>query len=280
MIQLNMFYANNMHANSSALGKKSIYTDQYNPSLLFAIPRSDKRNELGINNNIIPFYGYDIWNAYEISWIRPDGRPEVAASEIIYSCRSEYIIESKSLKLYLNSFNGTIFKSTDHVKTTIEQDLSNKLNTNVLIKLKDINTEINLKKPEGENIDNYYDQNLDGCKIEITDKTIVQNEKIYTHLLKSNCPVTIQPDWGTLMINYSGPKINYSSLINYIISLRNLNEFHEQCIEKIYIDIYKNCNPYNLEIYGRYTRRGGIDINPYRSTKNTPIPENIRTYRQ
>ncbi|RST71957.1 NADPH-dependent 7-cyano-7-deazaguanine reductase QueF [Candidatus Aquarickettsia rohweri] len=269
-----------MHVNSSALGKKSIYTDQYNPSLLFAIPRVDKRNEIGIDNNNMTFYGYDIWNAYEISWLRPDRRPDIATSEIIYSCRSEYIIESKSLKLYLNSFNGTIFKSKDHVKTTIEQDLSHKLSTDVIVKLEDINTEVTLKNPEGKNIDNYYDKKLDNCKIEITDKTIVQDEKIYTHLLKSNCPVTMQPDWGTLIINYSGAKINYSSLINYIISLRNLNEFHEQCIEKIYMDIYRNCKTSNLEVYGRYTRRGGIDINPYRSTKDTPIPENIRTYRQ
>ena len=139
------------------------------------------------------------------------------------------------------------FKSQDHVKTTIEQDLFHKLNTDVIVKLKSINTKVTLKNPEGKNIDNYYEKKLDNCKIEITNKTIVQDEKIYTHLLKSNCPVTLQPDWGTLIINYSGAKINYSSLINYIISLRNLNEFHEQCIEKIYMDIYRNCNTSNLE---------------------------------
>ena len=269
-----------MYVNSSPLGKKSCYTDKYDISVLFAIPRLNKRTEIGISNNNIPFYGYDIWNAYEVSWIRPDGRPDVAIAEIIYSCRSEYIIESKSLKLYLNSFNGTIFKSKHHVKTTIEQDLSNKLNTDILVKLNDIDTEVNFKKSEGENIDNYYDKDFDNSKVETIDGIIVKDKKIYSNLLKSNCPVTMQPDWGTLIITYSGQKINYSSLINYIISLRNLNEFHEQCIEKIYMEIYKNCNPYNLEVYGRYTRRGGIDINPYRSTKNTPIPENTRTYRQ
>ena len=134
--------------------------------------------------------------------------------------------------------------------------------------------------PEGESIDGFYKEDFSDPFIGIIHGIAVKNEQIYSNLLKSNCPVTLQPDWGTLMITYSGPKINRFSLLHYILSLRNLNEFHEQCIEKIYMEINKNCQPDYLQVYGRYTRRGGIDINPYRSTMNDPVPENIRTFRQ
>ena len=269
-----------MTINSSPLGEKSIYADQYDNSLIFPIERAIKRREIGINKKTPPFYGYDILNAYELSWLASNGKPEVAVAEIIYPCDSVCLVESKSLKLYLNSFNGTVFDSAEHVKDVIEHDLSNKLKTHVLVKLIDINQKMDFCLPEGESIDGFYKEDFSDPFIGIIHGIAVKNEQIYSNLLKSNCPVTLQPDWGTLMITYSGPKINRFSLLHYILSLRNLNEFHEQCIEKIYMEINKNCQPDYLQVYGRYTRRGGIDINPYRSTMNDPVPENIRTFRQ
>ncbi|MBY0581269.1 MAG: NADPH-dependent 7-cyano-7-deazaguanine reductase QueF [Rickettsiales bacterium] len=269
-----------MMADLSPLGKKSTYVDEYDNSLIFPIERATKRKEIGINKKTPPFYGYDIFNAYELSWLALNGRPEIATAEIIYSCRSEYLVESKSLKLYLNSFNNTVFDSLNHVEETIKCDLSNKLKTDVLVKLIDINQQIISFLPEGENIDEYYNQNSIDPTIGTINGITVKNEKIYSNLLKSNCPVTFQPDWGTLMITYTGAKINRCTLLNYILSLRNLNEFHEQCIEKIYMEIDKSCKPDYLQVYGRYTRRGGIDINPYRSTMDYPVPANIRTFRQ
>lgn len=280
MILYHTIEVNLMTVNSSPLGKKSPYISKYDNSLIFPIERAIKRHEIGINKKTPHFYGYDILNAYELSWLSSNGKPEIVVAEIIYSCRSEYLVESKSLKLYLNSFNNTVFDSATHVKQVIENDLSNKLKTDVMVRLIDINQEINSFIPEGENIDNFYKEDLISPTIEVINSIVVKNEIIYSHLLKSNCPVTLQPDWGTLIVTYSGPKINRYTLLHYILSLRNLNEFHEQCIEKIYMEIYKSCKPDYLQVYGRYTRRGGIDINPYRSTMDYPVPDNIRTFRQ
>lgn len=265
---------------SSCLGKKSFYKDQYDNSLIHPIARQKKRYDIGIDNKKLPFYGYDIFNAYEVSWLAPSGKPEVYIAEIIYPCNSEYLIESKSLKLYLNSFNGTIFHSKYYVRQLIQSDISNKLKTNVLVKLIGINKKISSCLPEGELIDSYYSKHITDSDIKTIAGKFVQNEQIYSNLLKSNCPVTLQPDWGTLMITYSGLKINPFNLLRYIISLRNMNEFHEQCIEKIYMEIDKSCQPYDLQVYGRYTRRGGIDINPFRSKTDCSIPSNIRNFRQ
>jgi len=261
----------------SPLGKTSVFSDKYNPGLLFAIPR---KKELDEHYKDIIFYGYDIWNAYEISWLREDGKPEVNIAEIIYSCQSKFIVESKSLKLYLNSFNGTIFQSVDDVKNTIKQDLSKILLTEIEAKLIDVASQsIFSHKYESNSIDHHYTTN-NMIHIKCDYNNVVTQEKIHTHLLKSNCPVTAQPDWATLFIKYSGPKIEYDSLLSYIISLRNENEFHEECIERIYKSIYYHCKPSNLEVYGRYNRRGGIDINPFRSSSKTAIPINGRTLRQ
>ncbi|WPX96049.1 NADPH-dependent 7-cyano-7-deazaguanine reductase QueF [Candidatus Bandiella euplotis] len=261
------------------LGKKSEYTELYDNSLLFPISRTLKRNELGMSANT-PVFGHDVWNAYEISWLRSDGRPEVSMAEIIYSAQSEFIIESKSLKLYLNSFNGTVFTSPQHVKDTIQKDMSDKLNTDVQVKLIPLETKVTYMTPPGVSIDDFYSNAVENKKLAAIEGTRVFKEKLFTNLLKSNCPVTMQPDWGTLMLTYSGNKINYASLLNYIISLRGLNEFHEQCIEKIYMDIYHTCKPEYLEVYARYTRRGGVDINPYRCSEKSEAPLNYRVQRQ
>ena len=265
----------------SPLGKKSVYIDKYDSDLIFLIERSVKREEIGISREQkLPFYGYDIINAYEISWLSPNGKPEVSIAEVIYPCSSKYLLESKSLKLYLNSFNNTIFNSANHVRKTIEYDLSNKLKVKVFVRFLSVHNRVESFVLEGQNIDEAYSNNFIHPAITILSDVTVKNEVIYSHLLKSNCPVTFQPDWGTLIVTYSGPKINYCSFLHYIISLRNLNEFHEQCIEKIYMEIYRSYNPESLEVYGRYSRRGGIDINPYRSTKDNKVPKNHRTSRQ
>ena len=268
-----------MNPDLSPLGKKSTYSDQYDGNLIFPISRVIKRKELGISSEL-PFFGYDIWNAYEVSWLRSDEKPEVATAEIIYDCESEFIVESKSLKLYLNSFNNTTFDFAYKVEDTISKDLSDKLKTSVLVKLGNLHRKVKYAMPPGINIGDFYSKDFKGSNILVLEGDKVQREQLFTNLLKSNCPVTGQPDWATLMITYSGNKIAYVSLISYIISLRNLNEFHEQCVEKIYTDISTACKPDYLEIYARYTRRGGIDINPYRCSEKTPVPDNYRMYRQ
>ena len=259
----------------SQLGRKSIYLDQYNNALLFAIPRAPKREEIGVYGKI-PFYGCDIWNAYELSWLRNDGRPEVATAEIIYSCESEFIVESKSLKLYLNSFNNTVFTSQNQVLDVIQKDLSDRLKTDVRVSISNLEAKVNYMTPPGINIDDFYSKDNRSTKLATIKDIYVQKEQLFSNLLKSNCPVTMQPDWATVMIAYSGQKIDYISLLNYVISLRNVNEFHEQCVEKIYMDIYNACTPEYLEVYARYTRRGGIDINPHRCSEKI---ENIKNHR-
>ena len=269
-----------MGIKSGPLGKITGYPSIYDKSLLFCINRSTEGKYYDIANKQF-FYGYDVWNAYELSWIRRDRRPNIAVAEIIYSCKSKYIIESKSLKLYLNSFSGSIFESCNHVMDTIKKDLSSKLEVDVKVRLVDVNKKITSYIPEGDNIDHSYQQNFHFFGINTSKTIYVRNKTLYSHLLQSNCPVTMQPDWGTVIIHYSGLKIDQTSLLSYILSLRTINEFQEQCIEKIYMKILTSCKPDYLEIFGRYTRRGGIDINPYRSSHNTTnIYKNLRTFRQ
>ena len=272
----------------SSLGRKSGYETKYNPSLLFPIERAPKRTEIDIDPTNPPFFGIDLWNHYEVSWLNPKGKPVVAIATIEYDCRSPKIIESKSLKLYFNSLNQTCFKSVGDVEKTISKDLSHVLDTTVQVKLlplsllttTELSTSIHLS---GENIDDLditctdYLVRSDLLK---TDKKWVE-ETLNSNLLKSNCLVTNQPDWGSIQICYSGPQINRESLLQYIVSFRNHNEFHEQCIERIFMDILVNCSPTSLMVYGRYTRRGGIDINPIRSTEpNVQSPKNAKLIRQ
>ncbi len=257
----------------SELGKKSEYDSQYNPGKLFAIPRASKRIEINIDPDNLPFYGFDRWNHYEVSWLNPKGKPLVAIAEIIYDCRSPMIVESKSLKLYFNSFNNSHFESCDGLTAIIRNDLSKILNTEVKVRL----TELHQLDPvtlqpgfDGENIDHIdvdcdvYTVNPDflHCHETIVEETLVSD------LLKSNCLVTHQPDWGSVMIEYRGNQIDRAGLLKYIVSFRNHNEFHEQCIERIFNDILQRCKPETLTVYGRYTRRGGLDINPCRSTES------------
>lgn len=274
-----------MTLENSALGKKSDYKTQYDNGLLFKIPRSGKRKEIGIDDEKLPFYGVDIWNAYEVSWLNSKGKPIVAIATFYMPADSKYLVESKSLKLYLNSFNDTKFASIDEVKLLIENDLNSLLSTTITLEL----TELGIAKEEigvlpGENIDHY---DVECTEYDTANPSLLETEaesvteEINSDLLKSNCLITNQPDWGSVVIKYSGQKINRASLLKYIVSFRNHNEFHEQCVERIFCDLNKLIEPQFLSVYARYTRRGGIDICPYRTTiENFEMPENTRLIRQ
>lgn len=272
--------------NNAPLGKQSSYISTYTPELLFSIPRAEKRKEIGINGAELPFVGEDLWNAYEISWLDKKGKPEVAIGQFIIPCDSPNIIESKSLKLYLNSFNQTKFSSMDEVSSMIAKDLSQYTGKPVEVTLFHVDKHpFVIKEPSGICLDKLDIE----CETYLPDICLLKTEKqdveetLYSNLLKSNCLVTGQPDWGSIIIHYAGKQINHASLLKYIISLRNHPEFHEQCVERIYLSIMKKCRPLKLLVKALYTRRGGIDINPSRQSNNFKHMKkliNYRTYRQ
>ncbi|NGX43517.1 MAG: NADPH-dependent 7-cyano-7-deazaguanine reductase [Chlamydiae bacterium] len=264
------------------LGKETFYVSQYTPSLLCPLPRKSKRDEIGIPATL-PFFGVDIWNAYEVSWLNLKGKPKVAIAEVNIPCESSYLIESKSFKLYLNSFNQTRFPNGEEVRSTIIRDLNRRTETTVQVRFRypsDFSTH-QLRELSGICIDQ-LDIETDCYQVDASllqcSKEIVE-EELHSHLLKSNCLVTGQPDWASVYIHYFGPKIDHSSLLKYLVSYREHDEFHEQCIERIYMDITKQCQPQKLTIFGMYTRRGGIDINPFRSNFEA-CPPKFRTPRQ
>jgi 7-cyano-7-deazaguanine reductase len=270
---------------SSQLGKASSYADQYDASLLFPIARADKRAELGIAN-AQPFFGADMWTAYELSWLNLRGKPQVALAQITVPCESPFIVESKSVKLYLNSFNNTRFADAREVRERIRADIG--AATGAGIGVKTIGPELFDREPVHE-MDGL---NLDRLDIECMHFTpapellfaefddVPVTETLTSNLLKSNCLVTGQPDWGSVQIAYSGPQINQEGLLQYIVSFRNHNEFHEHCVERIFMDVWTRCKPIKLAVYARYTRRGGVDINPFRSSYPVQLPPNVRTARQ
>jgi 7-cyano-7-deazaguanine reductase len=275
----------------SQLGKNSAYVDQYDASLLFPIPRAVKREELGIRSAPI-FLGADLWTAFELSWLNLKGKPQVAIAHITVPAESTHIIESKSFKLYLNSFNATRFVDVQAVRDCMREDLDaalwhgGKIMARCGVKI--ILSEEFDKEPVHE-LDGL---NLDRMDIECTHyqpaPELLQTQKdeapvtetLVSHLLKSNCLVTGQPDWGSVQISYSGDQIDQAGLLQYIVSFRNHNEFHEQCVERIFMDIWTRCKPLKLSVYARYTRRGGLDINPWRTSHPQSPPPNIRTARQ
>lgn len=273
-------------ADDSELGKKTDYDQSYNPDRLYSIPRAGKRTEIGVNQNALPFVGFDCWNHYEVSWLNEKGKPIVAMAEIYYDCHSPMIVESKSLKLYFNSLNNTRFKSASEAEKTIKKDLERVITAEVNVILHKLVDSSNAQCHE------HFDGTcIDDLDIECTTYTVTPDylsttdklvkETLYTDLLKSNCLVTNQPDWGSVQIIYEGNQINHEGLLRYIVSYRNHNEFHEQCIERIFVDIMNYCKPSELTVYGRYTRRGGLDINPYRSTRNVDYSKmNKRLIRQ
>lgn len=270
------------------LGKATEYSNKYNPSLLQAVPRSLNRDELSLSSEKLPFYGEDVWYGYELSWLNAKGKPVVAVAEFRIPCTSDNLIESKSFKLYLNSLNQSSFDSQMAVEQTLTNDLSNIANSPVVVNLFNVDDcpALAIKKPVTDCIDD-LDLNITSY---IYDPSILSNdestslnetveENLVSHLLKSNCLITNQPDWASVYISYRGAKINREKLLRYIISFRDHNEFHEQCVERIYCDLMKHCNLESLDVFARYTRRGGLDINPFRSTHQKSAP-NSRTLRQ
>lgn len=270
------------------LGQSVVYDTEYQPSLLFPIERTEKRNELGINREL-PFNGEDIWNAFELSWLNNAGVPQVGIGEFRFPASSPNIIESKSLKLYLNSLNQTRFTSVENVTQVIVEDLSSRSGALVTVDIRSVGQiEFHLISSfEASCIDQLdisiehfeYDSALLKLEAETAGNHVEVSEQLCSHLLKSNCLITNQPDWATVYIEYKGAPIDHRSLLKYLISFRTHNEFHEQCVERIYCDIMKRCGPRELTVYARYTRRGGLDINPWRSNTKTSM-ENTRLARQ
>ncbi|BBP47113.1 NADPH-dependent 7-cyano-7-deazaguanine reductase [Thiosulfatimonas sediminis] len=254
---------------NSLLGKDTPYCAQYDSSLLFPIPRAEKRKELDIDELSLPFNGLDIWTAYEVSWLNLKGKPEVRIAEFGFQVDSPNLIESKSFKLYLNSFNGTRFACEQDVIDLMVKDLSAASGEIVGIEFKSMSGhELLFGDMPGENLD-VLDIEVDSYQVDAgllqTTEEYVVEETLNSHLLKSNCLVTSQPDWGSVVIRYTGQRIDEAGLLKYIISFREHNEFHEQCVERIFTDIMRQCQPTQLTVYARYVRRGGLDINPYRS---------------
>lgn len=258
------------------LGKEVKYSDKYDPSLLQAVPRSLSRDAINLPN-VLPFDGLDIWNGYELSWLNAKGKPVVAILRCEVPVSSTNLIESKSFKLYLNSFNQTKFHSLAQVQEHISNDLSECANAKVAVHI------IPSEQFDSLQFGKFKGTLIDDLDIEINDFEINPDlltvceektlETLVSHLLKSNCLITNQPDWGSIMIKYSGNKINHEGLLKYLISFRQHNEFHEQCVERIFHDIMTQCKPKQLTVYARYTRRGGLDINPFRSNFEAPYKD-------
>ena len=254
---------------SLSLGKANDYIAEYAPHLLQAVPRSLNRDALGLTDSL-PFNGTDIWGLYELSWLNGKGKPMVAVGEVSVDASSRNIIESKSFKLYLNSLNQTKFPDMESVRQTLLRDLTQCAQGQVDVRLFTLDeTPHQFGRLPGECLDeqdleiNEYQFSAD-LLANATSAEIVE-ETLHSHLLKSNCLVTSQPDWGSVLIQYRGPRIERAALLRYLISFRQHNEFHEQCVERIFMDLLHHCQPTELTVYARYTRRGGLDINPFRS---------------
>lgn len=259
-----------------SLGKISEYKETYSPELLQAVPRNLNRQALNLTDTL-PFTGQDRWNGYELSWLNLKGKPQIAILRCEVPFNSPNLIESKSFKLYLNSFNQTKIASIEDVRKLLRKDLSGcaGLPVNVQVYSRQEFPGLQLGTLEAECIDDLdiqideYHLQPQILKIGHSDTT----ETLCSHLLKSNCLITNQPDWGSVLIRYHGKKIDKGSLLRYLISFRQHNEFHEQCVERIFCDIMHHCQPQKLTVYARYTRRGGLDINPFRSNFESIYPE-------
>ncbi|MGJ7580925.1 NADPH-dependent 7-cyano-7-deazaguanine reductase QueF [Variovorax sp. RHLX14] len=276
----------------SQLGRSSAYVDRYDASLLFPIARSIQRTAMGIDERSLPFFGADLWTAFELSWLNARGKPQVAIAHFTIPCETPNIIESKSFKLYLNSFNSSVFADVDAVRERLKVDLAEAVwrgserSGGIGVKL------LAPEQFEREQVHELEGLDLDRLDIECThyqpapellrsDATLPEiTETLVSRLLKSNCLVTGQPDWGSVQIRYSGPPIDQAGLLAYIVSFRNHNEFHEPCAERMFRDILARCKPHKLSVYARYTRRGGLDINPFRTSSPQALPVNVRTARQ
>lgn len=284
-----------LHA--APLGKSSEYPEHYDPTLLFPIERSVGRAHLSIQP-APAWQGEDIWRAFEVSWLNSKGKPEIAILKFTIPASSSHIIESKSFKLYLNSFNQERIEWAELV-ARLQHDLSQAAGAPVMIEREEtrvalqgqtpstIQSETRLKAVYLDDLDIECSMYEPTASLLKTDSTRYVKETLVSDLLKSNCPVTSQPDWGTVVISYEGSAINHEALLQYIVSYRHHNGFHEQCVEQIYCDIMQQCQPHSLEVHARYTRRGGLDINPRRAsvnfvadTDNQAYNQSVRTPRQ
>ncbi len=259
------------------------YKDIYDPTLLQPVPREPHRRELGIGGTL-PFAGVDIWTAYELSWLDPSGRPRVAMATFVVDARSPYLIESKSFKLYLNSFNQTELASPESLRQRLLDDIGKACGMPV---------DVEIKLPgefDDERIEEMDGELIDGIDVEVRDyrpdPALLRtgrseaDETLVSNLLKTNCPLTGQPDWASIQVRYRGPRIDRAGLLRYLVSFRQHGGFHEQCVEHIFTDILGRCRPERLTVYARYTRRGGLDINPFRTNGGEKPPQNVRTARQ
>lgn len=269
------------------LGKETPYPSRYDSALLYPISRSVGRNAIGISEHDLPFVGWDLWRGYEASWLGPKGLPQVALLKVWVPASSPNIVESKSFKLYLNSLNNEVFESDLALIEVIEQDISLAIKSEVRVEL------VKSSAFAAECIEEPSPvECLDSLDVEISDYhpnaslltalsgSAPITESVFSRLLKSNCPVTGQPDWGSVHINYTGQRIDHASLLRYIVSFRQHQGFHEQCVEQMFCDIMKRCQPTALSVYARYTRRGGLDINPWRATSGMPAPNLQRSAQQ
>jgi 7-cyano-7-deazaguanine reductase len=270
------------------LGQNSSYPDQYDPSLLFPIPRTDNRLKLGIlPNQTLPFFGIDIWNAYELSWLNLKGKPQIGLAEFQIPADSPNMIESKSFKLYLNSLNHARFENEAEVLERMSADLSSVAGSKMKVSIH--TPELAAKKGMQEmggilldRLDIAIDPLLtaDPALLQVNTSFGPIEQCLVSHLLKSNCPVTGQPDWASIQVRYEGRPILEEGLLRYLIGFRQLGEFHEHCVETIFCDIKRQCKPNKLSVFARYTRRGGLDINPFRTDHNSVWPDNTRHSRQ
>ena len=268
-----------------SLGKQVDYEFEYNPDLLQGVPRSLSRDTLNLAGSGLPFDGIDTWTGYELSWLNLKGKPNVAILECHVPITSKNLIESKSFKLYLNSFNQTKFASAEDVRQVLQADLSACAGEPVEVKLilPEQLSSLQFQEFTGTLLDS-LDVEIDQYSPNTQYLTVAKNETgiqetLVSHLLKSNCLITSQPDWASIQIRYEGKAIEHEGLLKYLISFRQHNEFHEQCVERIYNDIMQHCQPDKLTVCARYTRRGGLDINPFRSNYEAPYA-NHRQARQ
>ena len=268
----------------SLLGRTAVYPDRYDPDLLFPIPRAAQRAAIGVGGPL-PFHGVDVWNAYELSWLDSRGKPEVALAEFRVPATTPNIVESKSFKLYLNSFAQERLADAAAVRATLVRDLSAAAGgpAEVILRAPGELDGTPIAEPEGVlldvqelDFDSYGPPRPDFLATHEGDA----REVLVSHLLRSNCPVTGQPDWGSVQIAYTGAPIDRAGLLRYLVSFRSHTEFHEQCVERIFMDLRERCAPRELSVYARYTRRGGLDINPFRSTDPAAVPGNPRGARQ
>lgn len=266
----------------SPLGREIAYPTRYAPEILFAIPRTVGRDAIGLGQGPLPFHGVDFWTGYELSWLDGKGKPHVAVGTFAIPADSPNLIESKSFKLYLNALNDARFDTVEALVATLTRDLSAAAGATVTVRLHHTNTflAVTCELPGicvddcDVACDTYEPQ---AAFLRAGDESVT--ECLMSHLLKSNCPVTGQPDWASVMVKYTGRRIARADFLRYVVSFRHHTGFHEQCVEQIYHDVMARVAPTQLTVYARYTRRGGLDINPFRSNFEE-APGNVRTYRQ